>query len=243
MRWPSEVGVNHRRWRSRNWCWPRNFTWADGRLALFRCCRHRRRTCRCRSTRAPTRRCQPACRVVPEPRRSRVDMAQFALVGFQCPVPEFSPTQVTPVTKRFDLMVRSTRRFRDRLGGSCGCDTARPRASLPPRRPGSRRRQGSERGEHAAGRRIDLLDAISGDLEQVLAVESGARMRGNIELAHSLAALGIDRIQRVAGGDPDIRAVKTDTMHVGRRPEREYSRRISLLFVSYVISALAMRST
>ena len=30
---------------------------------------------------------------------------------------------------------------------------------------------------HAAALRIDLLDAILGDLEQVLAVEGGARMR------------------------------------------------------------------
>src|SRR5690606_4593394 len=36
-----------------------------------------------------------------------------------------------------------------------------------------------DRGEHAAGLRIDLLDAVPGDLKQVPAVEGGSRMRGD----------------------------------------------------------------
>ena len=49
----------------------------------------------------------------------------------------------------------------------------------------------------------------------MLAVESGARMRGDIEFSHRLAAVGIDRVQRVAGRDPDIGTIITDAMHVG----------------------------
>src|SRR5437899_5279155 len=69
-------------------------------------------------------------------------------------------------------------------------------------------------GDDTASLRIDLLDAISGDLEQVLAVESGACVRGNIELAHRPAAVGVDRVQRVAGRNPDVGAVITDAVHL-----------------------------
>ena len=62
-------------------------------------------------------------------------------------------------------------------------------------------------GEHAAGLRIDLLDAILGDLEQVLAVEGGAGMRGDVDRAQRLAARGIEGVQPVAGGEPDLLAV------------------------------------
>jgi hypothetical protein len=37
--------------------------------SLYRCCRCRRKTCRCRSTRAPIPQCRWACRATPEPRR------------------------------------------------------------------------------------------------------------------------------------------------------------------------------
>ena len=43
-----------------------------------------------------------------------------------------------------------------------------------------------DRGEHAAGVRIDLLDAILGDLKQVLAVEGRSGMRGDIDRAQRL---------------------------------------------------------
>src|SRR5688572_2577556 len=49
-----------------------------------------------------------------------------------------------------------------------------------------------DRGEHAAGLGIDLLDALLGDLEQVLAVESGSGMRRNVDRAHGLAARRIE---------------------------------------------------
>jgi hypothetical protein len=40
-----------------------------------------------------------------------------------------------------------------------------------------------DRGEHTAGLRIDLLDAILGQLKQVLAVEGRSGMRGDIDRA------------------------------------------------------------
>jgi len=61
---------------------------------------------------------------------------------------------------------------------------------------------------------IDFLDAIPGDLVQVLVVEGGSRMRGDIERAYHFPARRLDRVQRVAGRDPDIGAVIADTMHM-----------------------------
>jgi hypothetical protein len=62
-----------------------------------------------------------------------------------------------------------------------------------------------------AGARVDLLDAILGDLEKVLAVEGRARVRGDVDRAQRLAACRIDRLQRVARRKPDPLAVVGDT--------------------------------
>src|SRR5258707_1382634 len=69
------------------------------------------------------------------------------------------------------------------------------------------------RSEHTAGLRIDLLDAILGDLEQVPAVEGGACMRGDIERAQRLAARRIEGLQSVSGSDPHMLAVIRDAAH------------------------------
>src|SRR5262249_48703475 len=69
-------------------------------------------------------------------------------------------------------------------------------------------------GEHAAGRRIDLLDAIVGDLKQMLAVECGAGARRDIERARNRAARRIERVQPLAGGEPDVPAVEREPVHV-----------------------------
>ncbi len=59
--------------------------------------------------------------------------------------------------------------------------------------------------QHAAGRRIDLLDTVLGDLEQMLAVEGRAGMSGDVDGAHRLAACGIECVELVAGCEPDLR--------------------------------------
>ena len=84
-----------------------------------------------------------------------------------------------------------------------------------PREPGVAAVAGRRDGrEHAAGLRIDLLDAILGDLKQVLAVEGRSCMRGDIDRAHRLAALRIEGVQLVAGRKPDVLAVERDAMHL-----------------------------
>jgi hypothetical protein len=65
-----------------------------------------------------------------------------------------------------------------------------------------------------AGLRIDLLDAIFGQLKQVLAIERGARMRGDINRAQDLPTRRIQGVQSISRGEPDELAVIRDAMHV-----------------------------
>ena len=67
------------------------------------------------------------------------------------------------------------------------------------------------RREHTAGLRIDLVDAILGDLKQMLAVEGGPCMRGDIDRAYRLAGHGIEGVQS---------GLRTQT----RRADRQTSR-------------------
>jgi hypothetical protein len=60
----------------------------------------------------------------------------------------------------------------------------------------------------------DLLNAILGDLKQVLAVESRPCMRGNIDRAQRLPACRIEGLQCVSGSKPDLLTVKRDAMHM-----------------------------
>ena len=70
---------------------------------------------------------------------------------------------------------------------------------------------------HTAGLRIDLLDAILGNLKQVLTVEGRSCMRGDINRALHLPTRRIEGIQLVSGGKPDVLTVKRNPMHaVGR---------------------------
>jgi hypothetical protein len=71
-----------------------------------------------------------------------------------------------------------------------------------------------DRGEHATSRRIDLLDAIFGQLKQVLAVESRSCMRGDSDRAQRLSACRIERSQLVSGSKPDVPTVIRHSAHV-----------------------------
>src|SRR5258706_715100 len=70
------------------------------------------------------------------------------------------------------------------------------------------------RGEHRAGLRIDFLDAILGDLKQVLTVEGRSCVRGDINRAQQLATRRIEGVQSVSGGKPDVLTVKRNPIHV-----------------------------
>jgi hypothetical protein len=60
-----------------------------------------------------------------------------------------------------------------------------------------------------AGLRIDLLDAILGDLKQVLAVEGRSGVRGDVDRTRNLPARRIDSVQLVSSSKPDMLAVDT----------------------------------
>jgi hypothetical protein len=100
------------------------------------------------------------------------------------------------VTKRLHSMVRSTVPV---SGSICRIRRARcwPR----------------DRGQHAAGLGVDLLNSVRRELEEVPAVEGGSGMGGDFDRTHGLAVGGIEGIHLVAGGEPDVPAVERDAMH------------------------------
>ena len=63
-------------------------------------------------------------------------------------------------------------------------------------------------GDDLTRARIHLLDPVVAKLPQVLAVEGSARVGGDGEFADQRAALGIERDNALAAGEPDLRAVK-----------------------------------
>ena len=73
-------------------------------------------------------------------------------------------------------------------------------------------------GDDLARARVDLLDAVVGELPQELAVEGSAGVGGDGELADQRAALGIEGDDALAAGEPDVRAVEghaVDVVHAG----------------------------
>src|SRR5262245_21531582 len=64
------------------------------------------------------------------------------------------------------------------------------------------------------GLRIDLLDAIFGNLKQMPAIEGRAGMRGDIDGAQRLPAHGIEGAEPVARSKPDVLTVKRDPTYL-----------------------------
>ena len=144
-------------------------------------------------------------------------------------------TQVTPVTKRLDSIVRRT-------APVCGSTwwilrsrySPHPEASLGPGQARVAAVAGrGNGGDHRAGRRVDLLDAVLGDLEQVPAVERRAGVRGHVDRAQRLAARRIQGVQLVAGGEPDVPAVVGDAVTFRPRERGRTHARSALLVASW----------
>ena len=88
----------------------------------------------------------------------------------------------------------------------------RPFGPREPRVTAAARRR--DRGDDTAALRVDLLDAIFGELIEVLAVASRSRMGGDIDRAQRLPALGIEGLQRVSCCKPHVLTVIRDAVHV-----------------------------
>ena len=110
--------------------------------------------------------------------RSGIDSSQIALVAFPGAVPELSVKPGNPGNEAVGL---DRAKNRPCLGIDL-IDLPVPILPHPERPFGPRESRvtaaagGRDRGEHAAGLRIDLLDAIPGELKQVLAVEGRSCM-------------------------------------------------------------------
>ena len=67
---------------------------------------------------------------------------------------------------------------------------------------------------------VNFLDARLGDLKQMLAVKGGSGMSCDIDRAHGLPADGVEHIDLVAGGEPDLLTVIRQSMHCVHAWER-----------------------
>ena len=89
-----------------------------------------------------------------------------------------------------------------------------PQGAFGPRQTGvaaaARRR---DRPEHMARPRIDLVDAILGQLKQVPAVERRPGVGGDVERTLRLSARRIEGLQRAAGREPHALAIERHAVH------------------------------
>src|SRR5580765_883824 len=154
--------------------------------------------------------------------RSRVDSPQIALVAFPGGVPELS---VDPGNSRDEAVgldgAKNRARLRIDLMDLPVAILSNPESPFRPCEPRVAAAAGRrDRGEHTAGLRIDLLDAILGELKQVLPVEGRARMRGDVDRAQPFPAGWIEGVHLVARSEPDVLTVIRDAMHVVRARKR-----------------------
>jgi len=74
--------------------------------------------------------------------------------------------------------------------------------------------------DHASALRLDLLNPVFADLIEVLAVERGARMRGDVYRADQLAGGRVERMELVSGREPDVSTVERHAVHALYAGER-----------------------
>jgi hypothetical protein len=147
--------------------------------------------------------------------RSRIDSPQIALVTFPGAVPELAVNPGDPGDAAAGLDGAKNR--------PCfGIDlidlpvpiVRHPKRPFAPRKPRVIALAGRrDPGDHLAGLKIDLLDAIPGKLKQVLTVEGRSGMRGHLDRAQHLPARRIERVQPVSGRKPDLLTVIRDSTY------------------------------
>src|SRR3984893_7637232 len=89
-----------------------------------------------------------------------------------------------------------------------------PERSFGPRKPRSGSPGRRNCAEHAAGVRINLLDAVARKLEQVMTVKSRRSMRSDVDCADLPPSLGIECVELVFRRKPDVLPVVCDPIHL-----------------------------
>src|SRR5512146_851084 len=149
--------------------------------------------------------------------RLRVDAPQITLVAFPGAVPELSVDPRHPGDEAVGLDgAENLARVRIDLMNLPRAILAHPKRSLCPREPRVAAAAGRwNRRQHLARLGIDLPDAIFSDLKEMSAVEGRSSVRGDVDRSQRLAARGIERVQLVACGEPDVLTVVRHVSHVG----------------------------
>jgi hypothetical protein len=132
--------------------------------------------------------------------RSRIDAPQIALVTFPGGVPELAvdPGDTGNEAIRLDR-AKNRPGLRINLMDLPVPILSDPERAFGPREPGVAAATGRrDCGEHASCSWIDLLDAILGELKQVLAVEGRARVCRDVDRANRFPVLWIEGVQRVS---------------------------------------------
>src|SRR5258708_38679941 len=131
--------------------------------------------------------------------RVRIDAPQVAVVAFESGVPELAidPGDSCNEAVGFDSGKNRTGAGVDLMDLPVPI-LPHPECPFGPRkpRPGAPRR--GNRCEHAAGVRINLLDAVVRKLEQVMTVKSRSSMGSHIDPADSLPSLSIESLHLVS---------------------------------------------
>jgi hypothetical protein len=150
----------------------------------------------------------------------RINSAKIAFVAFQGCVPELTFDPGDPSDEAIGLDgAKDCPRVRIDLTNLPAPVIPHPKWSFGPREP--RVTAAPRRGDcakHTATRWIDSLNAILGDLKEVLAVKGGSCVGSNIDRAHWVPAFWIKGIQFVSGCKPDVLTVIGDSIDaVGSR--------------------------
>src|SRR5690606_9049016 len=146
----------------------------------------------------------------------RIDAPEVALVAIPGAVPHraVDPGDAGGEAVGLDA-AQALARFGIDLMDLAALVVAHPQRALGPGESRVAAARGRRNGrQHAARLRVDLLNPVLADLKQLLAVEGGACMRRDVERAHDLAAVGIERVQLVAGREPHRPAVEGHARHL-----------------------------
>src|SRR5262249_104206 len=146
--------------------------------------------------------------------RLGIDSPQVPFVVFPGSVPEFSVDPGHPGDEALGFdRAKNPACFRVDLMDLPFPILSYPKRPFSPREAGVTAARCRDRGEHVARLRIDLLDAISGNLKKVSSVESGSCIRDDIDRTSRLTGRRIENDKLVSGSKPNALTVMCDAIH------------------------------